>query len=135
MSKSYSHLLGVINNNNKKKQKTMVTIKGTTDEAKLKAWCHSYYAKNKKSCFTDVLFDETGHQFTDYSKGTLQAAMRKVWDEIGVVAGGKQAAKSNKKRKAVPSIGSDDLIAMARSGARLKDDESEDDDEYGTYRY
>jgi len=102
---------------------TLKSINNTNDETELRNWCHKYFSKTGQACFTDVLLNETGNQFAGYTKPSMQAVMRKVWNEIDAPKPTNATKKGGKKRVSPVSVMSaPNLTAIARSGAQLKDD-------------
>ena len=136
---SYNKLLSTIlelENKQKKQQQngtnmTLKLINNTNDELELKNWCHKYFNKHGEACFTDVLVDETGSKYSGYTKNSMQAVMRKVWNELNAP----KPKRGAKKRVSPVStmMTAPDLTAIARSGAQLKDDHEDIGDEEGTY--
>jgi len=93
---------------------TLKSINNTNDETELRNWCHKYFSKTGQACFTDVLLNETGNQFAGYTKPSMQAVMRKVWNEIDAPKPTNATKKGGKKRVSPVSVMSaPDLTAIA----------------------
>ena len=115
---------------------TLKSINNTNDELELRNWCHRYFSKTGEACFTDVLLNETGNQFKGYTKPSMQAVMRKVWNEVNAPKPSIPVKNGAKKRASPVSVmTAPDLTAIARSGAQLKDDHEDIGDEEGMYVY
>ena len=111
---------------------TLKSINNTNDELELKNWCHKYFNKHGEACFTDVLVDETGSKYSGYTKNSMQAVMRKVWNELNAP---KPKRGAKKRASPVSVMTAPDLTAIARSGAQLKDDHEDIGDEEGMNVY
>ena len=109
---------------------TLKSINNTNDELELKNWCHKYFNKHGEACFTDVLVDETGSKYSGYTKNSMQAVMRKVWNELNAP---KPKRGAKKRASPVSVMTAPDLTAIARSGAQLKDDHEDIGDEEGMF--
>ena len=137
---SYDKLFQTIlelENKQKKQQQngtnmTLKSINNTNDELELKNWCHKYFNKHGEACFTDVLVDETGSKYSGYTKNSMQAVMRKVWNELNAP---KPKRGAKKRASPVSVMTAPDLTAIARSGAQLKDDHEDIGDEEGMNVY
>ena len=135
---SYNKLLSTIlelENKQKKQQQngtnmTLKSINNTNDELELKNWCHKYFNKHGEACFTDVLVDETGSKYSGYTKNSMQAVMRKVWNELNAP---KPKRGAKKRASPVSVMTAPDLTAIARSGAQLKDDHEDIGDKEGMF--
>jgi len=113
---------------------TLKSINNTNDELELRNWCHRYFSKTGEACFTDVLLNETGNQFKGYTKPSMQAVMRKVWNEVNAPKPSIPVKNGAKKRASPVSVmTAPDLTAIARSGAQLKDDHEDIGDEEGMF--
>ena len=113
---------------------TLKSINNTNDELELRNWCHWYFSKTGEACFTDVLLNETGNQFKGYTKPSMQAVMRKVWNEVNAPKPSIPVKNGAKKRASPVSVmTAPDLTAIARSGAQLKDDHEDIGDEEGMF--
>jgi len=112
---------------------TLKSINNINDKLELQNWCHRYFSKNGEACFTDVLLNETGNKYIPYTKSSMQAVMCNLWKDIDAPKPSNTMKKGAKKRVSPVSVmTAPDLMAIARSGAQLKDDHEDMGDEEGT---